>query len=263
SYAYDKLDHQVQADEGSWDYSTATFTPLRRTTRVFDVLGNVMRETTGLSPAGSPYQANASTSEARYDALGRKVSVREAEGTDSERVTSMAYDMASRLLSVSKAGYVDADAGTFSQIRVTSYGYDLLGRRTDVIEAWASNANRADNKENLGHDAPLTHTIYNATDTIRSVTNPRGVRTDYRYDLFNRQVRVEEGAYVPPEMLELFPQWPGSKVTSTTYDKDDEVVLVEDALHTRTSFGYDTLGRQTDIVEALGQPEQRATQRQY
>src|SRR5262249_14886202 len=83
SYAYDKLDHQVQTDEGSWDYSTGSFTALRRTTREFDVLGNVMRETTGQSPAGSPYQANASTSEARYDALGRKVSVREAEGTDS------------------------------------------------------------------------------------------------------------------------------------------------------------------------------------
>src|SRR5262249_32471702 len=118
SYAYDRLNQRTDTVE-AW-HATAFGWPddVQRTTLMFyDGAGNLAGQITGLANIN----ARQATTRYSYDALNRRTGVTEAEGNDDERHSSLKYDAADNLLSVTRPGPSDYPDGV-----TTSYGYDRV-----------------------------------------------------------------------------------------------------------------------------------------
>src|SRR5262249_10376516 len=105
------------------------------------------------------------------------------------------------------------------------YGYDALGRRRKVIEAYGVNT------DNGAQTLQRTSTAwYDAADRLVSQTRPQG---------YDTRLRDEQGFFLVP----------------TVWVPTGEVV---------TRYRYDPLGRQTEMSEALGKAvTQRTTTMAY
>jgi RHS repeat-associated protein len=218
SYGYDPVNRRTSTTE-------AVGTPAQRTTTVaYDLAGNVVSAT----------DARGVTTTFAYDSLNRLTRVTEAASypntlprlSSGSPVTTVAYDLQGNVLSAT-----DADGVT------TSFAYDALNRRTQVIEAWGKPEQR------------VTSIAYDGAGNVLSVTDPRGVTTSYAYDRDNRVTRVIE-AYSYPSTLPALNH--PSPVTAVAYDQVGNVQSVTDPRETATSFGYDQVNRRTQVIEGYG-----------
>src|SRR5262249_34702727 len=135
-----------------------------------------------------------------------------------ESVTTTAYDDGGNVLSV-----------TDGRGKVTSYAYDALYRRTEVIEAFG--------------DPELertTTTTYDLADRVLTVATPRGT-TAYTYDVLNRLLTTTEATGTPDQ-----------RTTTMAYDAADNLIRLVDPRGTVTSYAYNALNQRTQTVEAFG-----------
>jgi YD repeat-containing protein len=88
---------------------------------------------------------------------------------------------------------------------------------------------------------------YGADDT-RVVTNPYGHQTTYKFE--NRRITEVTGAATAHC---------ASTFKANFYDEDGMLEYAVDERDVMTRFEYDSLGRQTRMTEAVGEPEERVT----
>src|SRR5262249_34029062 len=140
----------------------------------------------------------------------------------------------------------------------TSYGYDDLNRRTEVVEAFGVN-------EGLGHPSPRTVTKYDAVGNVTEVIDPLGRRTHFDYDDLNRPTATYEDW---SEAVQGRPRY--ARRTLTEYDPQGRVLANDRGSGNDSTFAprqvtdrfrYDVLGRQTESIIAAdvgGDAELRA-----
>jgi RHS repeat-associated protein len=216
STSYDALNRPIQIDEA------ATTSAQRSTTMVYDAVGNLLSETTGIASTNP----NVVTTSFLYDKLDRATQVIEAYGiTGLQRTTTTVYDKESDVLQT-----IDALG------RITSMSYDALNRVTQVDQAYGTT---------VQHSSTM---IYDATDNLLSqtigiaTTNPQVLTTSFGYDHLNRETQVIDAFGVS-----------GLQRTSTVvYDAVDNVVNTIDGLGQKTTFVYDALNRQVQTIDARG-----------
>jgi YD repeat-containing protein len=166
-----------------------------------------------------------------YDHLNRPIEV--VDGLLSLWLsTTFAYDAAGNLRSNTQRGGLR-----------TAFTHDDLGRRLTVTEA--------------DQDAALrrtTTTTFDKAGNVTEVTEPSGRRTLSGYDALNRLTSLTEAAGLDAERTTTFAYDDGGRLVGQT------VGLAPQRSHvSRTEFDYDALGRRTDVIEAVGEAEQRAT----
>jgi YD repeat-containing protein len=265
SYAYDEINRRTLTVEAFGQPEQ------RSTTTVYDLAGNVTKVS---DPRGL-------TASYAYDDANRRTQAIEAAGSTDQRTSQFAYDKASNLLSQTTG------IGTSNpQPITTSYGYDVLNRRTLTIEAQGTaqerrtttvldkvgNALQVTDPRNLvssmAYDSLNRRTLtieafgtadqrsstmsYDAVGNLLGSTNPRGFMTQYAYDALNRRTLTTEAAGQPEQ-----------RTTTTGYDPGDNVTQVVNARGFTTQYAYDALNRRSLTTEAVGQPEQRQTQTVY
>ncbi len=152
-----------------------------------------------------------------YDAQGRQITVTAPDGTVTQtdydrdgRVkaitvdpsglalkTTFAYDNANHLITVTD-GAGTPTGGDTTSARVTSYQYDVLGRRTSVTES----------------DSGTTTYVYDKNDNVVARTDPRDASyvTRYVYDAANQLVYAVDAL---------------GGVTETSYDAAGRVIAVK------------------------------------
>lgn len=145
----------------------------------------------------------------------------------------------------------------------TEYQYDRSLKRTAQIVGAGSN------------DAATTGYAYTADGSLEAITDPRGKRTLFTYDLLHRPTRVTnplgrttEYSYdaVGNRLTEQRPDGgvnahvydamnrrtqttdPGNQVTQFAYDGGNNLVSFTDARHNAYGFEYDALNRKTKMV---------------
>jgi RHS repeat-associated protein len=243
SYGYDALNRQTTLIQ---DYS-----PLQGpghfnyiTTTAYDASDHV---TQTIDPRGT-------ATNYAYDLLGRRTAEIDAVGMAGlQRTTSMLYDAADNLLTVSRPQGYDLDAMgnpvPLPAQTVTSSGYDVYNRPTTVIEAYGV----------VGQQRTTT-TLYDAANNVVSVTKPQSydsdtnpvrVTTSYAYDTLNRQTTMIEGIYnTSPTRTTTMLYDAAGNVTSVTqpqtYDGASNPVRVT------TSYAYDALNRTTLVIADSG-----------
>jgi RHS repeat-associated protein len=199
-----------------------------------------------------------------YDQAGRMLSMQNPVQAAASKATSYAYDADGNLTSVT-----DALGHT------TSYAYDARDRLTTMTDAANQGTGQA------------TVFGYNGMNLI-SITDPNGHTTTYSYDGDNREIGTTDAlghrttwTYDADGELQTATDSNGNTTTSTydqegrlqtktfpgtaangsgtlipvlttyTYNADDQVTSVTDALGHATTYSYDNLGRQTSITDAL------------
>jgi RHS repeat-associated protein len=262
SFGYDAIYRETQMIEASGASG------LQRTTTIaFDKASNVTQIT-------DPIGRVTSTS---YDALNRPMQIDEAFGSSVQRSTTMIYDKVGNVHSVTTG-----IATTNANVATTSFAYDNLDRRTQVMEGYGTTLQRTttiafDKEGNVtqvtdplgrvssySYDAlnRLTQVdeaygtsvqrsstmIYDATDNLLSrtdgiaTTNPQVVTTSFAYDALNRQTQ-EIDAYGVTGL---------QRTTTLAYDLGDNLTSVTDALNHTTTLQYDALDRQISVTDARG-----------
>src|SRR5262249_28433080 len=140
---------------------------------------------------------------------------------------------------------------------ITSYGYDVLNRQTTLIEAW---------------QVPLqqrtTTTGYDAVGNVKRVSrpqeadldkdgnpvsNPLHILTSIGYDKLARPTTVIEAWAVNAQQRTTTTAYDAvGNVLSISkpqdYDLDPNGNLITNPYHILTTFGYDTLNRQTTLI---------------
>ncbi|WP_162542163.1 SdrD B-like domain-containing protein [Gemmata obscuriglobus] len=248
TYAYDAVNRPISSTVGEPERAVPPGgAPLLRltTTSVYDAADNLIES---VDPDGRRTSMG-------YDVLGRQVELVEAFGDAGpggvQRTTTMLYDAADNLLTVWTPRYHDSDLLAPGEPRhvATSFGYDALNRRTQVIEAFGVSALQR-----------TTTTVYDAGDLVRAVQEPLPRTTTYEYDALGRRTQVVE----PVDELGVV-VW--TRTTETTYDAADNVRTVvtprvvdtslfnEPALRPETRYEYDLLNRLTRVTEAANVPD--------
>src|SRR5208283_1961282 len=94
----------------------------------------------------------------------------------------------------------------------------------------------------IANATPLyTTTVYDKDGNVLSVTDPRGITTSYAYDALGRQTEEIDEYTLAGGIANATPLY-----TTTVYDKDGNVLSVDDPRGITTSYAYDALGRQTE-----------------
>src|SRR5262249_45910493 len=166
------------------------------------------------------------TSTYAYDPVGRLTQTTNALGG----LTTNVFDVGGELQ------YTKDPLGT-----VTSYAYDLRNRQKNVIEAFGSSLQRT------------ATIVYDAAGNVLSQktggasSNQQLVTTSYAYDALDRQTQVIEayGTGAQRTATMLFDA-AGNLTSQTTGIASSNQQLVT------TSYGYDALNRQNQVIEANG-----------
>src|SRR5262249_49481130 len=134
------------------------------------------------------------TTEYDYDPMDRRNAVREAVGTDDRRLTTMLYDAAGNLRSMTTGQSPGNPDPNYAHPIRTDYDYDELNRRKSMTEA-----------ANSAADLRLTTMMYDAADNLLSQTTGQSpgnpdpnyahvIRTDYAYDKLDRRTAMTDAA---------------------------------------------------------------------
>lgn len=136
---------------------------------------------------------------------------------------------------------------------VTTNAYDVAGQLTTVTDALGRVTTMAYN--NRGWQTKLTDalgqvttTSYDVEGNTTAIQDANGNRTTYTFDALNRVTVVQDAV---------------SNRTTTTFDAARNVLSVKNPRGFTTSYAYDALNRQTRVIEAFGQVEQRTTTTVY
>jgi YD repeat-containing protein len=181
-YRYDELGRQVKVIEGFGLGGPTAQEPnrpwLQRTTKYdYDKADNLVAEThpqgyDAVDAQGNLIEepVNPVVTQHDYDLLGRRVRTVEAANVSGlERTTLFRYNAGDELVSESHARVYGVLTDPVTELPpntvTTSYGYDALGRRTHVIEAFGSTG-----ANGLQH---TTRTYYDAADHVQYVVEPR------------------------------------------------------------------------------------------
>ncbi len=144
------------------------------------------------------------TTTTRYDALGQRTVVTDADGI----VTRYSYDGMNRLSRVVYSGTI-----------TVTYRYDGLGRRTAMTDTHSTGSGQA-----LG---TITY-AYDDLGRLITVTSPLTGAVGYRYDLAGNRTQLI---------------YPDGKTVTYTYDADSRLTGVQDWDGGLTGYVYDVAGR--------------------
>lgn len=257
TYAYDAAGNQIKITQaaGLAESRTNSFVYDRanRLVSATDVVGTVTR-----------YQ---------YDGAGNKVLTIQAVGTTGQRQSAYAYDLDNRLVQVT-----DPMGG------VTHYQYDAQGNQTRIVDANGGvqvntfdatghalsslsaggvlTRNTYDQRGNVisttqsfadGSDARTSTYAYDALNQQTEVTDGEGFSTSIVYDDFGNQVSITHGQYL---VSQSDPSYSATKAaqalpqTSTfTYDADNRMLSMTDAMGNVTSYQYDAIGNRISTTD--------------
>jgi RHS repeat-associated protein len=205
----------------------------RTGTMIYDAAGNLLSETTGIA-ASNPVVL---TSSFGYDAVNRVTQEVDAFGTSLQRTSTLSYDAASNLLSV-----------TDPLNRTMSYGYDADNRVNQVILAQAT---PQQSSATMIYDA--AGNLLSETTGIGTVPmNSNAVTSSFAYDVMNR-VSQQIDAYGTSLQ----------RTSSFVYDLNSNLLSTTDPRGTVTSFLYDALDRPTQQIDAYGSSLQRTSSAVY
>jgi YD repeat-containing protein len=181
-----------------------------------------------------------------YDPYNRRTMVIEAFGKPEQRTSTTEYDAAGNVIRERRGASADPDQNLVVE---TSYRYDALNRRTQVIAG--TNYTAAQLQAKVGHGYPTTTISYNSLDLVRSVEvdvswdgRAATSRTDYSYDDLLRQTLVLEGANDPK----------AQRVSESRYDVLGNLISSTDAQGLQTSYVYDNLNRLQVTIQGSNLP---------
>ncbi|NPU93026.1 MAG: hypothetical protein HPY82_14050 [Gammaproteobacteria bacterium] len=167
--------------------------------------------------SGRTAAAAGTATRSTFDGYNRVTEIARRDGSGQFiTANTLAYDSAGRLLRVT-----DAESQT------VEYGYDNLGRRI-----WTRDG--ANN---------LTQTRYDMFGKQVEQEDAAQRVTKYVYDLADRLSEVQQLGITP------------NVITRYGYDGADNLKTVTDPEGNTTTYLYDRLGRQTDLIQPLGQTE--------
>lgn len=192
--------------------------------------------------------AKGNRSETDYDAYGRVIASRYADGTSEAKtydaegnvltetdrggnVTRFTYDGLNRVTRSTHAdgSYTATEYDSAGQVsaqtdergNTSTYAYDAAGRRISSTDA-------------LGN---VTTFAYDANGNLTAQTDPNGNTTQYEYNLLDQRVKT------------IFPD--GSTLQET-FDAEDRRLTSRDQVGLVTTYSYDVLGRLTQVLDAAG-----------
>ncbi|WNZ12103.1 RHS repeat-associated core domain-containing protein [Streptomyces sp. 11x1] len=260
------------------------------TTYRYDELGRLVQETAPQVQAeenGGSATAVQPVTRTGYNTFGDVTRVKDTRG----QVTRTETDRLGRTTAVTLPGYTPPGGTeltatlrtTYTPLglqesltdplgRVTSYGYDQLGRVIDRTDPPADPVGALlDGGSSEIQVGPVTaddgggisRFTWTPTGLQLSATDPTGARAEATYDELGRQLTstvVER--YPSVQNLTSHYTWddagnqtlsrtPAGRITSSTYNPAGETMSVTDAVGT-ARFAYDGLGRQTEFVDATG-----------
>ncbi|MFF7335575.1 RHS repeat-associated core domain-containing protein [Streptomyces sp. NPDC008150] len=250
TYAY-----HVSNTEPTWTSSASLVAPGSYTT-TFSIFDSLLRPLQTQSPS---VNGGRQLTDTRYDSRGLAYETytdvhdgtapsgtyQRAESGRAPKQTDTVYDGAGRATTNTFFSYGqqrwsttttytgDSTATTAAQGgSATRTLVDALGRTTE--ERTYSGSSPADVQYGAGLGAAFTSTRYTYTTDGKplTVTGPDGAKWGYTYDLFGRQTSATD---------------PDEGSTTTTWTSLDQTDTAKDANGTTLLYGYDTLGRRTDV----------------
>jgi RHS repeat-associated protein len=176
-----------------------------------------------------------------YDQHGWLTQQTDAVGSAVQRSVTMIYDTAGELLS-----QTEGNASSNAHLMTTSYAYDAVGRATRVIEGYGTTLQRT------------TTIAYNLAGDVTKVTDPLGHIASYSYDAMDRTTRVDEayGSSVQRSVTFIYDSVGNVRSMTTGIATSNSRVLT-------TSYGYDAIYRETQLIEAYGTTLKRTTTLAY
>jgi len=212
-------------------------------------------------------------SEARYsyDSFGRQSETREIINERSFRKSVKIYDDLDRVIEER----VESESGQL--LEKTSYSFDARGNQTEVCR-------ETDNEPSI------TTTIYNTRNQPVEIMKPDGFKILLRYEdryieKFDRKAEcvdeINPLGVVKTQVMDSNGRLSMAETTSPEgmtlhksffqYDGVGNVILRTEDIYAEgaflrtvsTSFEYDPMKRQTKIIEAVGSPESKCTQKVY
>ncbi len=261
-YSYDALDQPLTVDEGAYDFGETEFVSFRQDQRGYDGSGNAIFVKSGVQKSIDAGVENARTTETAFDALGRPVLERRSIDATRTFDTTYAYDAAGHLTETLAAGSAST---SLAEKRRTRFAYDWLGRKTDVtVAAVQGEVERDFNRLTLGYNGTFadfgftTSYVYDAIDGVRSVTDPRGVRTDFLYDELGRKTQ-ETAAAATNGVASSVRGGQAAMVSLWFHDAADRVAFAIDPRGAVAKLEYDAVDRTVATTEAYGTALQRTT----
>ncbi|MEU3170363.1 LamG-like jellyroll fold domain-containing protein [Streptosporangium sp. NPDC006930] len=212
-----------------------------------------------------------------YNSAGLQSHIVDAEG----RTTTSVFDKAGRLTSTIGAPYTPPGGSAITP--EVSFGYDAAGRQTTVTDPRDHVTSTV--YDALGRPVKVTEPGPSGPGGIRvaeydllgeqlAVIDPTGARVEATYDDLGRQVTQTQIERTPATVAHItkltydaagnltttVAPGPGNKTTTYTVNAAGEVTATiapatpsSTTLASRTtSFGYDLMGRQTKVTDALG-----------
>ncbi|MEU8035990.1 LamG-like jellyroll fold domain-containing protein [Streptosporangium sp. NPDC049078] len=210
-----------------------------------------------------------------YNSAGEQTHLVDAEG----RTTTSVFDKAGRLTSTVGASYTPPGGSAITP--TVSFGYDEAGRQTTVTDP--RNHVTSTVYDALGRPVKVTEPgpsgpggawvgEYNLLGEQVAATDPTGARNEATYDDLGRQITQTVIERTPATVAHTTALTydtagnltkrvaPGNKTTTYTVNAAGEVTAtVAPATPTTsapasrtTAFGYDLMGRQTKVTDALG-----------
>ncbi len=157
----------------------------------------------------------------QYDVVGNRTAVIDANGFE----TTYVYREDNRLLQVITPVVEDGSGNSVQY--TTSYAYDALGNRIQMV----------DNNGNV------TSYVYNQNNLLKQTTDPIGNVSQYRYDANLNQIQITIGAQLAETQR---------RVLKYRYDEEDQLIAEVDAEGNVTQYSYDAVGNRVQVVDALG-----------
>jgi len=203
-----------------------------------------------------------------YDDLGRQIATTDPLG----HVTKYDYNDAGQLERVT-ANFLDGQAQNYQNQYniVTEYAYDALGRLLTTTDTLGRVT--ATTYDDLGRTIASTQNVdagqsqnyqnqYNITTAFAydpagaqiATTDPLGMITRTYYDALGRavsKVRNLDGQGIETGTLPERGEGATNQRVDTVYDRNGQAIATVNELEKTTAFGYDSLGRQTEVDDPL------------
>jgi YD repeat-containing protein len=270
TYSYDKAGNVQSETEGGSNTTSGN-----TTSYAYDEQNRVTLRIDAYSPTPSTIAFSTAT---KYNKVGDVIMITDNAGTQ----TTFLYDRLHRLIEKTEAANRDTFQGMV-QRRTTTYGYDARDNLVSVIDprgTWTLTDYDALNRATIVYQAVndfassrILKRQYDADNNLISSTDGNQVKTTYDYDALNERIDMVEAVWqVNPdtqtslERRTYYVYDTAGRLLSTTLKwanpragSPGEVLLQS----TTTSYAYNALDQQTQVVEAYQTPDMRVTNYKY